>query len=124
MSTFGLSDLKKGWALKKKRKVKRFTKSQKAYMVQKFNEGETTGFKWEPEEVAREMRSVKDNKGKRIFKAEDFLSASQIGSFFSRLSLEKRQMKNIEYEENDLTAEGNINDLNLISEMASQTVSQ
>lgn len=47
---------------------------------------------------------------------------SQIASFFSRLSLKKRQMSNTDYEENDLTAEGNMNNLNQISDVALKAV--
>lgn len=78
----GVSTLERGWALKKKREVKRFTETQKSFMTKKFNQGESTGFKCEPEEVAREMRSVKNENGERIFHYGDFLSASQIASFF------------------------------------------
>lgn len=51
-------------------------------MTKKCNQGESTGFKCEPEEVEREMRSVKNENGERIFHSVDFLSASQIASFF------------------------------------------
>ena len=108
--------LEKGWALKKKRDVKRFTENQKSFMTKKFYQGETTGFKCEPEEVAREMRSVKNDHGERIFSICDFLSASQIASFFSRLCLKKRQISNSDFEEDDLRAEGRRNDFNQISD--------
>lgn len=71
-------------------------------MTKKFNQGEPTGFKCEPEEVAREMKSVKNKNGERIFVLRRF------SRFFSRLSIKKRQMSNTDYEENDLTAEGNL----------------
>lgn len=78
----GVGTLERGWALTKKREVKRFTETQKSFMTKKFKQGESTGFKCEPEEEAREMRSVKNEKGERIFKSVNFLSASQIASFF------------------------------------------
>lgn len=52
----------------------------------------------------------------------DFLAASQIASFFSRLSIMKRQISNTDYEENDLTAEGNMNNLIQISDVALKAV--
>lgn len=47
----------------------------------------------------------------------DFLAASQ-----SRLSIMKRQISNTDYEENDLTAEGNMNNLIQISDVALKAV--
>lgn len=38
----------------KKRGKSRFTETQKSFMIKKINQGESTGFKCEPEEVARE----------------------------------------------------------------------
>lgn len=40
--------------LLKKRGKSRFTETQKSFMTKKINQGESTGFKCEPEEVARE----------------------------------------------------------------------
>lgn len=40
-------------------------------------------------DVSNEMRTVRDKTGARIFSIEDFLSASQIASHFSRLCLLK-----------------------------------
>lgn len=51
-------------------------------MTKKFNQGESIGFKCKHEEVAREMRSVKNENGEQIFHYGDFFSASQIASFF------------------------------------------
>ncbi|CAG2243920.1 unnamed protein product [Mytilus edulis] len=87
------STLKKGWALKNKREVKRFSKEQIEYMTEKFQFGESTGYKCDPDDVAKEMRHVKNSKGIRKFQLEHFLSPSQIASFFSRLSLKKTSIK-------------------------------
>lgn len=71
--------------------------------------------------MAQEIISVNEN-GERIFHFGDFLSASQIAILFSRLSLIKGQMSNTDYEENDLAAEENINNLNQISDVALKAV--
>lgn len=67
--------------------------------------------------MAQEIISVNEN-GERIFHFGDFLSASQIAILFSRLSL----IKSTDYEENDLAAEENINNLNQISDVALKAV--
>lgn len=53
---------------------------------------------------------------------EIFSQRLKLQVFFSRLSLKKSQMSNTDYEENDLTAEGNMNNLNQISDVALKAV--
>ena len=72
--------LNKGWALKGRREVKRFTEMQKTYLSEKFEVGERTGRKLDPEDVASDMRSAKKDDGTRIFKRNDFLTACEIAS--------------------------------------------
>ena len=45
-----------GWALKIRRQTKRFTAAQRDFLPQKFNEGVRTGKKYNPHEVATQMR--------------------------------------------------------------------
>ncbi|CAG2244392.1 unnamed protein product [Mytilus edulis] len=87
------SKLSKGWALKLKRGSQKFTESQKKFMTDKFEIGERSGQKCDPEDMSTLMRSVKDEQGSRLFKQVEFLSASQIASFFSRLALKKKKNK-------------------------------
>ncbi|KAK3085974.1 hypothetical protein FSP39_011508, partial [Pinctada imbricata] len=101
--------LQKGWGLKGKREAKRFTADQKAYLEKKFNQGEKTGHKCDPEEVSREMRFVKDESGRRRFKLSEFLAPNQIASYFSRIALKKRQELNTDFQEEDLHAEESTN---------------
>lgn len=95
--TAGTSDsgtkepLKEGWALKEIKKPYRFNEKQKSYLVSKFNIGQDTGRKMDPEVVAREMRREKDPNGARLFVMSEFLTAQQISSFFSRLAAKIRQ---------------------------------
>lgn len=74
-------------------------------MVQKFNQGKITGHKFEPEEVGNEMRTAKNKDGKHTFKCCDFLTPTQIASYFSRLALKKRQNANTAFQEEDFQAE-------------------
>lgn len=77
----------KGWALHEAAKTrKRFSEKQKKFLKKKFLEGEQTGKKCTGEDVAKEMRYVRDEHGERLFCVEEFLRPQQIQSFFSRLS--------------------------------------
>ena len=85
-----IKNLKMGWALKASTaRRSRFTSSQKTYLTAKFKLGEQTGQKADPASVARAMVSAKDTSGNRLFTSDDFLTASQIAVFFSRLSAKK-----------------------------------
>ena len=90
-STSSGSTLQSGWALKSKRVVKRFTTDQSNFLKEMFQKGEMTGHKCDPEEVSVSMRTVKMD-GKRRFSQNDFLTATQISSFFSRLSFDKKKV--------------------------------
>lgn len=86
-----------GWALKaSSTRRSRFTASQKAYLTNRFTLGEQTGQKADPASVARAMVSAKDASGNRLFTSADFLSASQIAGFFSRLSAKKTLHEEVE----------------------------
>lgn len=80
-----------GWALKESKKPYQFNEKQKQYLTTKFNIGQSTGRKIEGDVVAKEMRRAVDNDGKRLFSISEFLTAQQITSFFSRLSVKARQ---------------------------------
>ena len=58
-------------------------------MIAKFNEG-LFGQKANPSEVAKEMQEAKDSNGSPVFLPEDWKTARQISSFFSRLSALKK----------------------------------
>ena len=57
----------------------------------KFRIGQATGRKLDAEMVAREMRRARGPDGMCLFQASEFLSASQVASFFSRQSAAVRQ---------------------------------
>lgn len=109
-STNQMNQLKQGWALKSRREIKRFTSDQKKYFVDKFEFGEKTGRKCDPEEIAQQMRLISNDVGKRRFSSAEFLTPLQIGSFFGRLVLQKRRADNSLYDEDDLQAEATEHD--------------
>lgn len=109
-TTSNKSNLQRGWALKSNRIVKRFTTNQSDYLKEMFQKGEVTGHKSDPEEVSISMRTVeKDGKGR--FLQSDFLTANQISSYFSRLSLDERKTAQKNYQQEDLVAEEFVNNL-------------
>ncbi|XP_063436619.1 uncharacterized protein LOC134718051 [Mytilus trossulus] len=112
------SDLTQGWALKIRRTVKRFTQDQKKYLQEKFDRGEKTGQKFDPDEVSQDMRMVRTTSGRKRFSQEEFLSTTQIASYFSRLVLNKRKLYNPLYTADDEqaeTAEAEFIELNLVA---------
>ena len=85
-----VESLQKGWALKGSKKAARFTADQRKYLEDKFRIGQETGHKADPEQVTREMRYARNERGERRFKVDEFLTAGQIQSFFSRTAARLR----------------------------------
>ena len=97
--------LKEGWALKQTKKSYRFNEKQKTYLIAKFNIGQETGNKMDPEVVSKEMRRAKDSDGKRLFTFPEFLTPLQVSSFFSRFAANvRKQAVGITIEEDDIRA--------------------
>ena len=86
------ADLAMGWALKSSSKKARFSKKQKDYLIGKFQIGEKTGQKADPSSVARAMLTARNVNGERTFTSEEFLTSSQVMSFFSRLAAKKKRL--------------------------------
>ena len=59
-------------------------------MEAKFNLGQSTGRKVDPDFVAKEMRRALDSDGKRLFRPSEFLTVQQITSLFARLAAKLR----------------------------------
>ena len=63
----------KGWALAQQKSKSKFSDRQKAYLTEKFEEGEKSGKKFKADEAAQDMRRVRDEMrwmsihGRRIF---------------------------------------------------------
>ena len=78
-----------GWALKGQKTATKTSENVKSFLIAKFNEG-LSGQKANPSEVAKEMQEAKDSNGSPVFLPEDWKTARQISSFFSRLSALKK----------------------------------
>ncbi|XP_078372779.1 uncharacterized protein LOC144656433 [Oculina patagonica] len=85
------SILSEGWALRAPKKSYRFNTKQKEYLEAKFNVGQVTGRKVNPDVVAKDMRRARDEGGEKLFSSSEFLTVQQVTSFFSRLAAKRRQ---------------------------------
>ena len=73
-----------GWVLQQAREAaKRFPEETRRYLTTKYDFGEVTGNKADPQQVLLDMRCAKDVNGTRLFQREQWLSKSQIKGFFS-----------------------------------------
>lgn len=87
-----------GWALKSSARKVRFTEKQKNFLDLKYNLGEQTGKKSSGEDVAMQIRRARGKDGKRLFAVEDFLTAQQITSYFSRMAAKRKNVSEAELE--------------------------
>ncbi len=83
-------ELKEGWAIKQSSTCRRLDEDQKTYLLEKYDEGETKGKKWDPKKLAEVMRKEKIN-GQPRFDPEQYLKWQQILSFFSRVTAQRRK---------------------------------
>ena len=88
---YPIAAAKEGWALRAVKKAYRFSDKQNCYLLAKFRIGQTTGRELDAEVVAREMRRALGADYLRLFQSSEFLTASQIASYFSRLNAAARQ---------------------------------
>ena len=79
-----------GWALKVTKRPTRMTDKVKTFLTKKFEEGVRTGNKADPVQVAREMKTLRDEDGQSTFKPEEWRTAQQISSLFSRQTAVQR----------------------------------
>ena len=100
--------LEKGWATKKSKKSIRFSERVRSYLQETFFQGEETGVKANPADIACKMRSQRSSNGYKLFSKEEWLSTHQVARYFSRLSalnksgVLKRNVSASQEEEEDL----------------------
>ena len=75
-----------GWALKATKRPSRMSDNVKTFLVKKFEDGARTGNKADPVRVAKEMKTLRNEEGRLTFKPEEWRTAQQISSLFSRLT--------------------------------------
>ena len=90
-----------GWALQKPRGGnKKFSDNVRSYLTTRFDAG-ITGRKADSGQVANDMRKARNNDGSRMFGREEWLTKSQIKSFFSPLSAAKRKRQTSNLDDSD-----------------------
>lgn len=77
---------KEGWALRVMKKAYRFSEKQNSYLLAKFRIGQTTGHKLDAEVVCREMQRARGTDGAHLSQWSEFVTTSQVASFFFRQS--------------------------------------
>ena len=82
--------LVQGWALRGAKKTVRFKENQRQYLDDKFEIGQESGHKADPEMVLRHLRYARTEKSQRRFIVDEFLSAQQIQGYFSRAAAKLR----------------------------------
>lgn len=82
-----------GWALKTQKQAVRMTKEVKVWLTKKFESGRETGPKADASTVAREMQYLRDENKCLVFSPDEWRTAKQISSFFSRLSQKDKKAK-------------------------------
>ena len=88
-----------GWALKQQAKARCFSQQVRSYLEELFKVGQQSGIKADHAQVARGMRQAVDDDGTRVFPPEDWLTAKQVQSYFSRLASANKQLSADEEEE-------------------------
>ena len=76
--------LPQGWALRSSKKSTWFSEAQQWYLESKFKVGQETGLKLDPVDVAHDRRYARNQQGTKLFTVDEFLTAQQILSYFSR----------------------------------------
>ena len=95
-----------GWAVKVTKRPTRMTDNVKTFLMRKIEEGARTGNKADPVQVAREMKTLRNEHGELTFKPEEWRTAQQISSLFSRqtAALRHRCIDAEEISEEDIEA--------------------
>jgi len=83
--------LQTGWALSKPRSNVRFSQKVKEYLTARFSLGERSGRKADPVQVAADMRNAKNESNERLFTRTEWMTKTQVQSFFSRLAATRRK---------------------------------
>ena len=83
-----------GWALHRPRAGSiRLTDKVKKYLTAKFDLGEQSGLKADPQQVSNDMRKTRDEQNRRLFERDEWLTKSQVQGFFSRLAASRRRQQ-------------------------------
>ena len=73
-----------GWARRTRKQKTKFSKKQRDYLTQRFQDGIDNRSKFDPKVIAKRMRRDTDSSGKPVFEKSEYLTSKQISSFWSR----------------------------------------
>lgn len=106
-------NLKMGWALKSNKEHKRLSEKQKKYLIKIYDVGEKTGQKADPVAVSNTMRKSRLPSGEPMFSIEEYLTAQQIASFFSRHTTKRKKqaIEEAQKDEREIITEKLVQDL-------------
>jgi len=79
-----------GRALNITKRPTRMTGNVKTFLMKKFEEGARTGNKVDPVQLAREMKTLRNEDGEPMFNPEEWRTGQQISSLFSRQTVALR----------------------------------
>ncbi|CAF2871114.1 unnamed protein product, partial [Rotaria sp. Silwood2] len=79
-------ELRQGWTLIEPNNNTRCSPEQINFLNKKYEEGKNNGSKWNANAVFEEMQNKQDENGTFIVDPSQFLTTSQIKSYFSRLA--------------------------------------
>jgi len=83
-----------GWALPKPcAGSSRFTEKVKNYLTARFDLGEQSGRKADPQQVSSDMQKTTDKQNNRLFDGKEWLTKSQVQGFFSRPASSRRRQQ-------------------------------
>ena len=71
----------------------RFTEKVENYLTARFDLGEQTGRKADPQQVSNDMRKTTDEQNNRLFDRKEWLAKTQELGFFSRLAASRRRQQ-------------------------------
>ena len=123
----GLScELPLEWALPSPRRgAPRFSAKVKEYLTAKFDIGEKIRDKADPEQLASDMRSAKDDNNSRLFRRKEWLTKTRVKGFFCRLAAARSRRGNDDIDLNDAYAEEEEEEREkLLTDIASELSSQ
>ena len=80
-----------GWAINKTTSSTQFPQKVKDYLTARFLIGERSGCKADPSQVEKDMRTSTHPSSERKFNRKEWLTKTQIKSFFSRLAASRRK---------------------------------
>ncbi|CAC5423772.1 unnamed protein product [Mytilus coruscus] len=102
-----------GWALKKTRKIVRFSPKIKIFLKNIYDEGERTGKRPYYDDLCDRLRKQRTENGTKMFSPDEWLSVSQIKSLFAGFASKQHSRRDIPHALHVVALEVEVNDVEL-----------